>query len=535
MNESLQTTFELLRETRNEAALGVLIPALESPHPAIREAALTTILRRRSPAAHREVLRRLHTLDEGAKGIVREKRSRMTQTIRDALLGDDQQLFVNGCHAAVWLGEYDVVPALINVLEDRTNPNSELASKTVLELTDLLYGQLANPDGGGRGCDPRFVRHHMVGSLELSVERYSSHQRRELVEAFVLLVGRDNVRLKRILENPHHDAFPVLVDVLSKSPTAGAIGLLLSLMDHPHAPSAVLSVVAGRRDLKFVQYLLRKIGREPSTAMRQNLERITSVPWLQDGAALMDQLDDAAQHAVVRLVTTTAIAREQAFATVEHLLRHGKPGGRRSAAEALSEFTGAEANALALEAMDDEDPQVQANALRQFRSRGIPGALQRLVEMVDSRHAVVRKAARESLDEFSFSRFLAAFDMLDDEVRRSTGTLVKKIDPQTVPLLRAEMESRVRTRRLRALVIARTIDLVARLEEEIIKLLHDDDHLVRAEAAAALGLNESTGSRDALHAALEDGSATVQEAAKKSLQQQDQASQRQEAFSAPLD
>jgi len=148
---------------------------------------------------------------------------------------------------------------------------------------------------------------------------------------------------------------------------------------------------------------------------------------------------------------------------------------------------------------------------------------------------VVRKAARESLDEFSFSRFLAAFDMLDDEVRRSTGTLVKKIDPQTVPLLRAEMESRVRTRRLRALVIARTIDLVARLEEEIIKLLHDDDHLVRAEAAAALGLNESTGSRDALHAALEDGSATVQEAAKKSLQQQDQASQRQEAFSAPLD
>ena len=39
--------------------------------------------------------------------------------------------------------------------------------------------------------------------------------------------------------------------------------------------------------------------------------------------------------------------------------------------------------------------------------------------MVDSPHAVVRKAARESLAEFSFRRYLAAFDMLDEEVRQA--------------------------------------------------------------------------------------------------------------------
>ena len=90
---------------------------------------------------------------------------------------------------------------------------------------------------------------------------------------------------------------------------------------------------------------------------------------------------------------------------------------------------------------------MQAHIVGQLRGRGIPGILPVLLEMVDSPHAVVRKAARESLAEFSFRRYVAAFEMLDDEVRQSTGMLVKKIDPQTVPLLREEMRSLVRTRR----------------------------------------------------------------------------------------
>ena len=37
-------------------------------------------------------------------------------------------------------------------------------------------------------------------------------------------------------------------------------------------------------------------------------------------------------------------------------------------------------------------------------------------------HALVRKAARKSLAEFNFPRFLAAFDMLDEDVRPFTGS-----------------------------------------------------------------------------------------------------------------
>jgi len=516
-SEGLKTTFELLAATDNEAAVRVLIPALDSPNARIREEALAAILRRRSPAGHREVLRRLPTVDQQAKDAVAECPTRMLQALREAVLGSDAQLSANAFEAAVWLRQYDLTAALIAVLEDKQNANRALAGKTLMQLADLLYSELADPQDEARRSNPQILRRRVVGELEKSVVRFGKHRRREILDAFVLLVPRDNATLKQILVDPHHPAFVVVVEALSKSTAGGVIRLLLSFLDDPHVPSVALLTISKRADRKFVEHLLRKVGREPSLVVRQNLKRITSLPWLESDLAMLEDLDEESQHAAVKLVMNSGVGRGLAFRVVEFLLLCGQTAGRRAAAEALREFTGSEANSVALRSLDDADPQVQAAILLQIRGRGIPGILPRLIEMVDSPHEVVREAARESLAEFTFKRFLGAFDMLDDEVRRSTGTLVKRIDPQTLPLLEAEFASQVRARRARALAIAQAIGAVPPTEISIIRMLGDDDHLVRAEAAAALAQATSQGSLDALREALGDRSSAVQEAARKSL------------------
>ncbi len=234
---------------------------------------------------------------------------------------------------------------------------------------------------------------------------------------------------------------------------------------------------------------------------------------------MINSLDEAEQHSLVQMVMASGIKRLDVFKTIEHLLRYGKPGGRRAASVALARFNGAEANALALHALDDADPQVQAAILGQVRQRGIPGALLRLVEFADSPHEVVRQAARDSLGEFSFDRFLAAFDMLDDQVRQSTGELVRKINPEATAGLVEEMQSRSRTRRLRAVGVAISMGVVPDVEATIIELLADDDHVIRSEAARALGTSNSAISRQALREALLDRSIVVQESAERSLRQ----------------
>lgn len=517
MSGGITTTFDCLAASRNEAAVRVLVPALDSPHRLIRLQALLSLVKRRSPIGHREVLRRLHTLDDSFQDLVANSQARIHQALRDALFGKDQQLAANACQAAVWFREYDLIPNLIAVLENPIGTITALAGRTLLELTDLLYSELASPRADGRRRDPQLLRHRVVADLEQSVNRFARHKRRQIVEAFLWLVNRDNVTLKRLLSEPRHPAFTVLVDTLANSPAGGVMRLLLNFLDDPHAPSVTISVLSRRTDLKFVRHLLNKLEQEPPAVVRQNLKRVTAIAWLQGDLALVDQLEPREQRAAVRLAMASGLPRTEVFPWIVRLLRYGRDEGCRTAAEALDEFQGAEADQRALAALDHEDPQLQAIIIPQIRRRAIPGALPRLVEMIDSPHAAVRQAVRQCLSEFSFKRFLAAFDMLDDEVRRSTGMLVNKIDPQTVPMLEAEMASHLHVRRLRALSIARVIGAVPKLEESIFCLLGDEDHLVRAEAAAALADSMTPASREALERALQDRSPIVQESARKSL------------------
>ncbi len=137
--------------------------------------------------------------------------------------------------------------------------------------------------------------------------------------------------------------------------------------------------------------------------------------------------------------------------------------------------------------------------------------------MVESPYDVVRRAARESLGEFNFKRYLSAFDMLDEQVRNTTGAMVRKIDPDVPAGLTEELTAKSRTRRLRAIAVVTAMGAEADLEGQLIERLLDDDHLVRTEAARALSECPTPDTQTALYKALCDRSLIVREAAEESL------------------
>ena len=85
MDEGFAATIRLLTTTKNEAAARTLVAGLDSPRRRIRETCLAAIVARRSPAAHREVLRRLDAFDKHVQDIVRRQPSRMADALHDAL------------------------------------------------------------------------------------------------------------------------------------------------------------------------------------------------------------------------------------------------------------------------------------------------------------------------------------------------------------------------------------------------------------------------------------------------------------------
>jgi hypothetical protein len=519
MSNGLSTTFQILSKTENESAVRVLLPALDSPHPTIQDGALAALLTRHNTAAQTEILRRTASLSQRWKYIIQAQSGRLTGAMRDAVLGHDEELAQKACTAAVMFSNFDLIPTLLTALESPSQPKVEMASATLMKLIEQFCGELSRGEEGGGRSDLQWIHKHVLTCLETSMQRFGRHKRREVVEAFLHLTDSDNVVLNEILENPHHVLYLVFTDTMSKSSHSGITSLLLNYLDKPQIPSSVMSIMANRCDVNFIREFLCKVGPEPSPAVCQNLKRMVIITWLRNIKGIVNSLSEEAQHSLVVLVTASGISREQIFTVIEYILLNGKPAGRREAVRALAAFNGSNANALALKALNDTDFQVQANVIMQLRHRGIPGIMQKLVEKLDSPHHAVRQAAREALSEFSFAKFLGSYETLDENSRKSTAELVKKVDQQAIPLLCEEIRSPARSKRLRGLEIVRLMNVAGQVEESLLQVLNDEDHIVRAEAATTLGKCRSPAARQALNEALHDKSLAVREAAQRSLEE----------------
>jgi len=158
MSSGLDTTFEVLAATNNEAASDLLLESLESTRSDVKFGALNAVTKRRSPRLHNELLRRWHTFNERAKLILVDSSPRLTKAIRDAILSQDQQLSANGCDAVLRMSEYDLIPVLVTAAEEHHNPNRDLAAGAILALAETLYDEVVTPRDYRNRRDPQSVR-----------------------------------------------------------------------------------------------------------------------------------------------------------------------------------------------------------------------------------------------------------------------------------------------------------------------------------------------------------------------------------------
>ncbi|MFN0019203.1 MAG: HEAT repeat domain-containing protein [Pirellulaceae bacterium] len=514
---NLGVTLQVLAASSNEATVPVLLAALASDHYRVRDCVLPILLLRRSTEAENAILLRWLSLSDHWKQLVIRREDWLSPAIRRALLGDDVPLASVACTAAAELGDHDLIPNLVAVACSKGNAASEQAALALLVLSERLAEEVSGPRDYRLRRDAQLQRTHVLGSLEKGVQSFIQHQRRELIESLLSLASRDNAVISQVLQDPADRAFSPMMELLIHSPRPCVVRLLLSYLDDPFAPLPALHALGRRRDITWLRQLCRKIGNEPSAVVRTNLKRIENIPWLKAQRFLLEALHESEQPGAVRLITLSGLPRQEALESLSHILRTGKTQGRRAASTALAEFGGAEANAIVLDALEDEDPDVRANLALQLRTRGIPGSMNRLVTMLDSPHEVERQAASKSLEEFTFSSYAANFNYLDEESRERSGQLVRRIDPNSASLLKEELCAASRTRRRRGLEMALHMGLVTELQDVIAALTRDEDQYIRLEAVRLLGICPTDISGQVLREALSDSRILVQEAAERGL------------------
>lgn len=517
MPVGLNTTFQFLTLTRNDMADEVLLAALDSPHAQIRDLAFRAVLERRSPVGHLEIFRRLPHLDEHCQAIVGERPDRLARVVADAIQGGDAQQCDEACQAILAFHLYEAAPVLTAVLCSEDTPHRPKVAQTLLSLTELYYGKLCQPDEQFRKRNSDTLRKRITSALEEATGKFTKHHCPEVVEAFLVIAKQQNVVLRRMLHHAEESCHAPLMERLAGSPRGGVLRLLLSFLEDPQMPQAARSVIANRSDAKFVENFLSLVGPNAPKNLAETLSRFEGFAWAQPGHPTWAALSEEGQARAVTLLAATAMKRKALQEVIVYLLSEGKTAGRRAAAEAIRHFHGPEADMAIVKAINDEDPVVRSQVLRELRPRNIPQAMSLLTRMVDSPHEVVLQGLQEALPEFTFRHFMLHFDQMSEDLVVTAGHLVRKIDAEAPRKLQSEMECLSPVRRRRAILAASAMGVISELEEAAIKLLSDDDHMVRVAAAKALADCESMPSWDALRDALLDRSVVVQEAAEQSL------------------
>jgi HEAT repeat protein len=520
--DPLHTTLSVLEHTRNQAAVPVLVAALESQHDIVRTGTIRALVRRRSPVGHTAVLRHFPTFRAPEHAVLNQSLPTSTdilkQALHDAVSNEQEELCESACHVILSGRAYDHLPTLVGIAENRHHRHSDQAAATLIGLTRLLHEDLAG-QRRQQMRDPFFVRRQVLPSLERSVVRYGEHKRLEIVDAFLLLVPPASPTLARILADPRQTCFEPIVASLRTSAVTAMLELLAQLMHDTTAPRSVLEIVADRADRKFLDHLLHHIGTPVSLRVLDNMKRITSVSWLQDGRDVLLSLDGPAQAAAVELAAASSIGQNDMFDLLTFLLKRGEAEGRRAACDALTRFHDAQAEHYVLEALADAEPTVKAAAVRQLRSRGVLDAMERLVNLLDDPSAEIRDAARSSLAEFNFVRYEALYGSLDERTRKATGKLVGKVDASASRHLTAMLSSPSPSQKLRGLEMVITMQLADGVRDQLVRLLEDGDLAIRADAATALGFCTNTDVLPALRKAELDAHRPVREAAERSVDQ----------------
>ena len=158
-------TFATLAESRNAAAVDLLLIALEDSNDDVRSYSVESLLQRSEPHCAEAVLTRWDVFPPELFGQLRKRKAWITPAVEKSLQNQDENL-AHAINAAVMIGLYTLLVDLIPVAE--SNPSEAIrdaATDAILQLAhELGHDARANRDKPS-------LRAPVVAALAESVQR----------------------------------------------------------------------------------------------------------------------------------------------------------------------------------------------------------------------------------------------------------------------------------------------------------------------------------------------------------------------------
>lgn len=559
MHSPFKKTLDVLATSPCPAAGETLLHGLSAGDPSLRDGIVAALLRRRSARGIQEIIRRFESFGSDTRAALERQLPALSNAFRQCLIHGDEVLRRNALEMIRAFEDYSQWGTLVTLLESPGHPQRDRVLLVMRELADRLYEHLkfgrevqAEAAGEKRAADNQDerlaagreteafrqdpipaasrkflrdaerIRIQTVSILEQACRNFTRHESPEVVECLLILADSENTHAQRALREAPEPCRKLAAEILRNSTHPAIVSLVYDGMALNYPFPGTVAAFELRTDAEFISHLLRHWPRKLSLFQHKNLKQVQKLAWINPEDLQFEIIPAALHRPLISLVLATSLPEDHKLAVLEWMVKHGSPEGRHAASDVLVDLEDNKVQEVVLEGLDSDDADVQAWATSQLRTRDVPQAFALLIQRLDSPMLEVQEAARRELGDFDLQRALLIYDHLDPHVCQCVGKLICKIDPQTISKLRQELTTTIRRRRIRGARAARALGLHEEIADALVLMTQDVDALVRRTAAEILADVSPAASGRSLCALLEDASPRVREAARMSLQRQQQ-------------
>lgn len=511
--QGLDLTYETLASTRNEAAVDVLIAALDDPNAANRRRALGALLSRTEPRSSQQVLDNWDKLNADDLRVLRPRKSWLAATIDQALGGKGEEV-IRAITAATGLELTAALPQLILLAESSASRDIQhKASAAALSIVQGL-GRAARADR-----DQPTVRGPVLIRLADSVRRFSMHRNEQLVDAFLLVSTWGDGELRQMISEGGAE-MDLICKRLQSTTLPGVIDLLSGFIRRKNVPERIIEIIQTRTDEAFREALLRKITGEPSATVLHNIRDLGVPKSCFGGEKILTEIAPDYRAPLLHLY----VAGNRDELETLHLIAaavESESGCETAAAICLSRCKVPDIDVwmrAAIPVADGDQDAIAADDNARL--------LQRLIDLLDHPDSGMRRGIRRILGPLHADQMLPRFESLRPRSRRRLGRVVMMVDSDAIQRVRDALRHPVLANRLEAIAMADALAVVDLLSDSFSRIAHEDHQQARVRAAQVMSDATGNATLQLLREMTELPECPVRDAALESLEQRQSAKAR---------
>ncbi|GAA5507199.1 hypothetical protein [Novipirellula caenicola] len=472
-------TFATLAESRNAAAVDLLLIALEDTSESVRSYAVESLLQRVEPHCAEAVLSRWDIFPSDLFGQLRKRKSWITPAVQKSLQLQDDSL-AHAINASVMIGLYPLLVDLIPIAESHSSEEMrDAATEAILQLAhELGHEARANRDKPS-------IRTPVVAALAESVRRIHRHKNERLIDAFLVNSTWADAELRQFTASSS-EFCKMIGNRLLTTQRAGMVELLAGFICRRSVPSFLLEILASRTDDVFRDSLLRAIGEEPSATVLKNLHDLGMPKCCADDDSLMDAISANHRAAAIHVYSQSGgdpLVNLRTIVAAIHRDGHGC-------------IPAAVAGMMKCPVPDFEIWHQAALLIAKGNQEAIAAdpvalLLHHLIQLLDHSDASLVRSVRRILNPLHADAMLNRLSDMPEKHRRALGRVVMTIDTEAIARIRDGLRHPVLNKRLDAIAAADALAAVDLLSDSFERISREDHQEARVLACQVMSRAES--------------------------------------------